>query len=267
MAVGAEAKTKIVQRLTPTAHAPDASGVAKLVLRKPTAGTFTVKVRRLPGGKSFDVVVNKVKVGTLRTAASGNATVNFSTAGHAAALGFDPRGAQVAIREQDTGDDDLEAGMPDNKPDSALGCCLGAECEDEVAADCIAHGGTPTAAGGCLPDPCNGNPPPTTVVCCRTTGTGSSIDDDPQTECEDSLSSAECAAQGGMEVQGTSCDPNPCQPTPPPNLVICCVPDGNESQCERITLDACTAAGGTANASSSCDPDPCGSSGSGNGGD
>jgi hypothetical protein len=35
-----------------------ASGVAKLLLRTPSKGKFTVKARHLPGGKTFDVVVN-----------------------------------------------------------------------------------------------------------------------------------------------------------------------------------------------------------------
>src|SRR5262249_17874247 len=109
-AVGALAKTKIRQTLTATAHAPGASGVARLLLRTPTTGKFTIKARRLPGGKTFDVVVNKVKVGTLTTSASGNGTAKFSApaAGHAAALGFDPQGAQLAIRDEETGDDDLD---------------------------------------------------------------------------------------------------------------------------------------------------------------
>src|SRR5262249_4458054 len=159
----------------------------------------------------FDVVVNKVKVGTLTTSASGNGTAKFSApaAGHAAALGFDPQGAQLAIRDEETGDDDLDTDMPDENGDSAIGCCVGTEGEDETAAECTANGGTPTPAGGCLPDPCNGNPPPPTVVCCRTTSAGGAfVDDDPETECEDDVSSAECAAQGGMVVQAASCEPN-----------------------------------------------------------
>jgi hypothetical protein len=270
LAVDATAKTKIRQTLTATVHAPGASGVARLLLRTPSTGKFTVKARRLPGSKTFDVVVNKVKVGTLKTGPSGNGTAKFSNpaAGHTAALGFDPRGAQIAIRDEETGDDDLDTDMPDDNPDSAIGCCVGTECEDETAAECTAHGGTPTPSGGCLPDPCNGNPPPPTTVCCRTTSAGGAfVDDDPENECEDDVSSAECAAQGGMVVQATSCEPNPCQPTPPPNLVICCVPDGGESECEHITADECTATGGTVNSGTSCDPDPCGGGGGGGGDD
>jgi hypothetical protein len=267
VAVGAGdvlAKTKITQPLAATAHAPGASGVARLLLRTPTTGKFTIKARHLPGGKTFDVVVNKVKVGTLTTSPGGNGTAKFSApaAGHAATLGFDPQGAQIAVREEDTGDDDLDTDMPDDDGDSAIGCCVGTECEDETTAECMASGGTPTPTGGCLPDPCNGNPPPATVVCCRTTSAGGAfVDDDPEDACEEGVSSADCAAQGGMVVQATSCEPNPCQPTPPPNLVICCVPDGSESECEHITAGECTTAGGTVNAATSCDPDPCGGGG------
>jgi hypothetical protein len=269
-ATGAEAKTKIVQPLSPTAHAPGARGTAKLLLRTGSNGRFSIKAKHLGAGKSFDVVVNKVKVGTLTTGPSGGGVARFSTSptGRTAMLGFDPQGAQIAVRDEETGDDDLDTDMPDDNPDSAIGCCVGTECEDETAAECTANGGTPTTAGGCLPDPCNGNPPPTTAVCCRTTSAGGAfVDDDPETECEDDVSSADCAAQGGMVVQATSCDPNPCQPTPPPNLVICCVPDGSESECEHITTDECTASGGTVSSATSCDADPCGGGGGGGGGD
>jgi hypothetical protein len=260
VAVDAMAKTKIRQTLTATPHAPGASGVAKLLLHTPSKGKFTVRARHLPGGKTFEVIVNKVKVGTLRTGAGGNDAARFTTAvaGRAAVLGFDPRGAQIAIRDEETGDDDLEANMPDDDRDSAIGCCVGNECEDETAAECAAHGGKPTLAGGCLPDPCSTNPPPPKTVCCRTTSAGGAfMDDDPENECDDD-SSAKCAAKGGVVVQATSCEPNPCQPTPPPQLVICCVPDEDESECEHVTADHCKAAGGTVSSATSCEHDPCG---------
>jgi hypothetical protein len=60
---------------------------------------------------------------------------------------------------------------------------------------------------------------------------------------------------------------DPCQPTPPPNLVICCVSDGSESECEHITADECTASNGTVNSATSCEPDPCGGGSSGGGDD
>jgi len=56
--------------------------------------------------------------------------------------------------------------------------------------------------------PCPSQPPPTPVVCCIAhSAAGAFVDDDPEVECEDDVSSAECAAQGGMVVHATSCDP------------------------------------------------------------
>ena len=277
----AGARTRIVQPLSPTAHAPGARGTAKLVMPSGSKGRFSIKARHLAADTSFDVVVNKVKVGTLLTGAGGSGTARFSTSpsGRSAMLGFDPRGAEVEVRNADSGDDDLDTDMPDDAPDSAIGCCLGendddqgdeqgeTECEETTAARCVAKGGTATTATSCLPDPCGQNPPPSTTVCCVPhDGQGTSDDDDPEVECEH-LSDSECAARNGTTVQATSCDPNPCQPVPPPQLVICCVRDDGASECERLTPDHCTAANGTVSTATSCDADPCGSGGGGGDGD
>src|SRR5258706_5234104 len=114
LVVSAPAKTKLSETLTATVHAPGASGAAKLLMKSGTNGKLTIKARRLPGRKSFDVIVNKVKVGTLVTGAGGSGVARFSTSpkGHAAALGFDPPGAQIEVRDEETGDDDLQGGMP-----------------------------------------------------------------------------------------------------------------------------------------------------------
>jgi hypothetical protein len=342
LAVNAPAKTHIRLTLTATPHAPGASGVAKLTLRTGPKGRLIVKARHLSGGKSFDVVVNKVKIGTLVTGKSGSGTAKFSTSpsGRAKVLGVDPQGAQIAVRDRETGDDDLEGNMPDDHPGSAIGCCLGnqdddddpngecenltaaeclseggtpttatsclpnpcgnqplpatvacclthsatgafvdddpnVECEDLTAADCRAQGGRATTATGCVPNPCESQPPPTTVVCCLAhSAIGAFVDDDPEVECEDDVSQAECATEGGMVVQATSCDPNPCQPVSPPNLVICCVSQGDQGEhegepqtespeCEHITADECRASGGTVSSAASCVPDPCVASPSG----
>ncbi|HLY39023.1 MAG TPA: hypothetical protein VKU61_13355 [Candidatus Binatia bacterium] len=276
----ASARTRIVQALSPTAHAPGARGTAKLVMPSGSKGRFSIKARHLAGDTSFDVVVNKVKVGTLATGPGGSGIARFSTSprGRSAMLGFDPRGAEIEVRDADSGDDDLDTDMPDDHPDSAIGCCLGendddqgdeegdhgeTECHELTAAECGAKGGTATTATSCLPNPCGQNPPPSTTVCCLAhDGEGESDDDDPEVECEH-LSSSDCAAGNGTTVQATSCDPNPCLPVPPPQLVICCVPDDGESECERLTPDHCTAAKGTASTATSCDPDPCGTGGDG----
>src|SRR5262245_47794704 len=273
----------IRQTLHPTVHAPHASGLAKLALRTTSQGKFTVKARGLSGGQSFDVVVNGVKVGALVSGAGGSGVAKFSTSpkGRTKMLGFDPRGARIEVRDEN-GDDDLDSDMDDNNPSSVIGCCIGendddqnnedqnndGECEDLTAAECTKEGGTPTTATSCLPNPCATTPPPTKVVCCQgTSAAGAFVDDDPEVECEDDVTQAECADEGGMVVQGASCDPNPCQPVPPPQLVICCVPDGDETECERLTADHCTAAHGTTSSATWCDSDPCGGNNGDEGGD
>lgn len=285
MAVAKTGGVNITRKLTATGHAPGARGFARLRLKGGSSGAFSVKATHLPAGQTFDVVVNKVKVGTLTTSPSGSGSAKFSTAphGHTAMLGFDPQGAEVEVRD-DQGEDDLDGEMPGGNPSSAIGCCLPdddgeTECEARTAADCTAQGGTATSATGCFPNPCPSQPPPTPVVCCiAQSAAGAFVDDDPEVECQDDVSSAECAAEGGMVVQATSCEPNPCQPTPPPNLVICCVSQGDQGQqqgqpqteppeCEHLTAAACTAAGGTVSTATSCESDPCGGGGSGGDGD
>jgi len=286
LAINAAASAVVTQQLTGTAHAPSARGQARLVLKTRSSGKFSVKAKHLAAGQTFDVVVNKIKVGTLTTNAIGSGSAKFSTTPkrRSALLGFDPRGDEVEVRD-DQGNDDLDGGMPDGHPESAIGCCLGndddqgddndqgdegqGECEELTAASCTAAGGTVTTATSCLPNPCASTPPPTTVVCCLAhSATGAFVDDEPEVECEDDVSQAKCVADGGTVVQAPSCDAHPCQPVPPPNLVICCVSQGDQgeqegepqtepSECEHITAARCMAAGGTISAATSCEPDPC----------
>ena len=273
-AVNATASVSINQKLTGTAHAPRARGQARLLLKTGASGTFSVKGRHLAAGKTFEVLVNKIKIGTLTTNAGGRGTAKFSTSpkGRVARLGVDPQGGEVEVRD-DQGDDVLDGQMPDDNTDSAIGCCLQdddgeSECEDLTAAECTSEGGTPTTATSCLPNPCATTPPPPNSVCCLAhSATGAFVDDDPEVECEDDVSPADCAAQGGTMVQAASCDSNPCQPTPPPQIAICCVSDDDGSECDDLTPANCTAAGGTVNTATSCDPDPCGGGGGGGGGD
>jgi len=282
LALSANATVIVKQSLTGTAHAPRARGQARLRLKTGSSGTFSVKGKHLTGRKTFDVVVNKVKVGTLTTSAGGSGTAKFSTVPHGRAtmLGFDPQGDEVEVRDEE-GNDDLDGEMPDENPDSAIGCCLsqgdqgeqegegqnGPECENLTKAECAAEGGTATMATSCLPNPCSSQPPPMPVVCCIAhSAAGAFTDDDPEVECEEDESQAECAAQGGSVVQAPGCDPNPCQPTPPPQIVVCCVPEDGESECEQVTLDHCTQSGGQVNSATSCEPDPCGGGEGGDGG-
>jgi hypothetical protein len=264
LAVSAAARTKapksiaLTQKLTATSNAPGASGTASAFLKRGYRGRFSIKAKHLRGGASFDVVVNGVKVGDLVTGARGGGGARFNTSPkpRTGRLGFDPRGAHVAVREHDTGMDHLECDMPGGSPDSAIGCCVGERnvksgdsgvtCELRTADACTARGGRPTTATTCLPDPCGGNPPPATVVCCRSSSAaGAVIDDDPAVECEEDLSESECADHGGMVVDASSCEPNPCQPVPPPDMVVCCVPDDDGSDCEHVTSQHCSDAGGT----------------------
>jgi hypothetical protein len=53
---------------------------------------------------------------------------------------------------------------------------------------------------------------------------------------------------------------------PPPNVTVCCVPDGDESECAVLTPDHCAAAHGTASDAMSCESDPCGHDSGGDGG-
>jgi hypothetical protein len=245
--------------------------MARVLLKHGSRGRFSIKAKHLRSGASFDVVVNGVKVGSLVTGARGGGVARFNTSPkpHTGRLGFDPRGAHVAVREHDTGMDDLECDMPGGHPDSAIGCCVGerkvadgssgGKCELQTPDACTARGGRPTTATACLPDPCGGNPPPPTVVCCRSSSAdGAFADDDPQVICEDDVTEAECADHGGMVVQASSCQSNPCQPAPPPDMVICCVPDDEDSECEHVTRQHCSDAGGMVSDAKSCDCHPCG---------
>src|SRR5215468_215588 len=101
MAVAKTGGVNITRKLTATGHAPGARGIAKLRLKSGSSGTFSVRAKHLPGGQTFDVVVNKVKVGTLMTSPRGGGIAKFSTAPHGrtAMLGFQPQGAMVAVRD------------------------------------------------------------------------------------------------------------------------------------------------------------------------
>ena len=277
---GANATVRVKLSLVRTAKAPArAKGLTKLVLKPGAKGKFGVTARRLAPFTTYDVIVRGVKLGTLTTNAGGTGKAKFSSTPrpNETLLGVDPRGDQVVVRDEDTGDDELVGDEPAG--DSAMGaCCIAtsgrdgeseSECEELSAADCTTAGGTPNAAGSCLPDPCATTPPAEDILCCLSgSAQGGFIEEDPDVECEDVSTPAQCAAQGGTVVAGTSCDASPCAPTPPGSIVACCVPDGNETECEELTPESCTAHNGTASAASSCDGNPCGGgSGGGGGGD
>jgi hypothetical protein len=93
LAVNATATVSINQTLTGTAHAPRGRGQARLLLKTGASGTFSVKGKHLAAGKTFDVLVNKIKIGTLTTSAGGSGTAKFSTSpkGRVTMLGVDPQ--------------------------------------------------------------------------------------------------------------------------------------------------------------------------------
>ncbi|HLK12384.1 MAG TPA: hypothetical protein VKW76_13490 [Candidatus Binatia bacterium] len=269
---GASAAVSVKLALIPTTKAPNAKGQTHLVVRRGSQGKFVVLAKRLAPNATFDVIVAGVKVGTLVTNPGGAGKLKFSSKPNRseAFLGFDPRGAQVVVRD-DVGDDDLVGDEPPG--DSATGaCCLPdhegeSECEDLSAADCTSAGGAPSTATSCLPDPCTTTPPPAPILCCLPgSARGAFTDEDPEVECEDVNTAGECTTRGGTVVQGSTCDPNPCTATPPPTIVACCVPDGSETECEELTPEACTAQQGSASSAASCDADPCGGGDGGSGG-
>jgi hypothetical protein len=268
------AKTQHVKlTLTPTSKAPTAKGKAALTIKQ-AKGKLALTARRLTPNKTFDVVIGGIKVGQFTSTGGGAGRLTLSTSPHGrqGTLGSDPEGEEVVVREDDDGDDDLVGDMPHG--DSAEGaCCLTdhegeAECEDLSAADCSAHGGTPAGTDSCIPDPC-GSGEHENVVCCIThSEDGGFVDEDPETECEETTA-AECAHHGGTAMTATSCEPDPCSATPPPAHVACCVPDdgGSETECESITPESCTAHGGTDSGAASCDAHPCGADDDGGGDD
>lgn len=259
---------KVKKDLASTGVEANARGKAKLSLRGGSSGKFEVKASHLEPNQSYDVIVRGVKISTLQTSGGGSGRASFSTkpGKHDSALGFDPRGAVVDVRD-DSGDDVLVGDIPDDSVDPAeVACCVAqnngeAECEDMTADASTAVNGVSAGVASCLPDPCGSSSVPESEIVCCTNQTG---DDEGASECEDQ-NEVECAAAGGMAVQATSCDPNHCAPTPPSAETACCVtkPVTNEVECEVTTPESCTAQNGTAVAGGSCSTDPCGTGGSG----
>lgn len=257
-------------KLNTTSSSPDPAktkGKVEFKSRGGADGKFQIVANKLAPNTSYDVVVNGIRVASVVTNKGGTGKIQFSTrprAGKQALLGFDPRGASVSLRDAD-GDDVLEGSVPHPVVKTGdlgkVGCCVpddgGSECEDRTPERCTAEGGTPTATGSCLPDPCGGigdvngdgedDDDEAEVLCCIP-GADASTNDDPEVECEDVKTSVECASSGGVLLAATSCDGNPCSPTPPSEVSACCVPDDDDSgevDCEIRTPDRCTNRGGT----------------------
>lgn len=206
------------QKLDSTGSLPDARGEVKLMLQKATSGRFEIKVKKLSPSASYELFVGSVKVATLETDRKGDGKLRFRTQPKSSRdqlLGFDPRGARVALRGADGVDvlaGDVALAPAEQLPDGKVICCEPdddhAECEDRTADECVARGGTVTSATSCLPNPCaEVAPPERETICC--------VPDDGGPECED-RSPAACAARGGVTVEANSCNPNPCGGELPP---------------------------------------------------
>lgn len=270
LAQPALARGKAEVRLTAAADA-DASGRARLALRGGSDGRFEIQAKRLDSDASYDIILNDTKVGTLRTSGGGSGRARFRSRprGGDQALGFDPRGLFLVVRNA-AGEDVLLGTLPtaigstgSNSGGTEAGeiiCCVpddsGAECEDRTPDECSARGGTVSAATSCLPNPCAGSTPVTqNIVCC--------LPDDSGPECED-RTQAECASSGGIVVDAATCVDNPCAGIPAADPDIqCCLPDGGGYECEDRTEVQCAALGGIRMGAGSCNPDPCAALGGG----
>jgi len=264
----------VKQSLRPTGVDPNAQGVAMASIHaKRNRGKFRVNGRNLKPGTTYGISVAGVRIGSLTTRATGSGAARFSSPQHGSDqfLGVDPRGKKVEVSD-DQGEDVLENEMPDDGEDQgSVQCCLpddedddGAECEKTTADECTAEGGTNMGTGTCFPNPCSTTSTAPDIRCC--------LPDDDGPECEEE-SAAECSASDGVNMGAGSCEPNPCASTPP-NVVRCCIAQGDEGdqegeteseppECQQLTPSDCTAERGTAIGAGSCDPNPCVSSPSG----
>jgi len=259
---------KISEKLTATAAAPGARGRAVIVVRD-SDRKVRVAARGLQRSTTHDVILDRVKIGTLTTSGRGSGRARFGSRPHThddQFLGTDPRGKTLILRRADAADV-LVAHIPGSRnptpgdpSDDLIRCCLpkdeGTECENRAVDECAARGGVDMGAGSCLPNPCSGAARGAGVICC--------VSDESGTQCED-RTEAECAARGGTAVSPTRCTTTPCAPLPPAGPEIqCCMPanDGG-AECEIRTADECAARGGSDVGAGTCEPDPCSGSGEG----
>lgn len=235
--------------LEPTGVEAEARGKARVVVYGPSQARFDVIVQRLGADSDYELVVDGIRVHTLRTNRGGRAKARFATGSRSerlATLGFDPRGAAVEIRDLG-GENVLVATLPGQRPPH-IACCIphdsGDECEDRSADECADLGGTVSSAPSCLPDPCvPETPADPEVVCCNGPG-----------ECS-LRTQPQCLAAGGSVIDALSCDADPCAPTPPPDPeVVCCLA---ADACVIETETGCVTAGGSVSDASSCDDNPC----------
>ena len=298
-ATAAQAKptVRVAERLSATAAAPAAKGRARLVLKTDQDGRLGIGVRGLAARTAYDVVIGGVRVAALSTNGGGGGRVRFSTKpkGGDELLGVDPRGQTVVIRDA-AGNDVLAGTIEDGTDDpTQVACCLPNQDDDDddddqaIAAEhdgedengehddacadltpeqCGAEGGTVMTADSCIPNPCDEDEE---IVCCLPgdSAAGAFIDGDHGADdgdgehechvgCEDTTPAA-CAEAGGTVVAAESCEPNPCAPLPPTDVVACCLTeDGDDDvECEAVSVAVCEALGGQVTDAPSCHADPC----------
>jgi len=250
------------QELERTGIDPDARGKVAVKIksrRGELEGELEIKVQRLDGGATFEVVLDGVRIGNLTTTPRGTGKARFRTRQRRddQLLGADPRGLPLAVRN-DAGDAVLDADLVATALDgSDVRCCIpddsGPECEDRTVEECALAGGVDLGPGSCLPNPCDDGTPPAPgddIVCC--------LPDDSGPECED-RTPAQCSAQGGINLGPGTCVPNPCTATTPsvPGTVQCCLPDDSGTECEDRTDTECTAQGGVTVGTGLCVPGAC----------
>ena len=253
----ADAGVKVKKPLQPTLVNPDAGGQATALIKgkgNTRKGKLRVSGLKLSPNTDYTVRLAGVPIGTLTTDAAGNGKAKFSTRPGPLEqpLGTDPFGKTVEV-ENDQGEDELDADLPDAPVDpSAVQCCVAdgeeTECEEMTADECTAANGTNLGAGSCVPNPCATDGED--IVCCLPGEDGA--------DCEET-DTGDCSQAGGVSLGAGSCDPNPCATVPPADVIRCCVVDDDgEQECEELTADHCTAENGTNIGAGSCgEPNPC----------
>src|SRR5262245_32162392 len=272
----AGAGVRATKDLSPTVVNPNASGRASAMITgrgSKHKAKLRLTTRNLAPGQSFTVKVGDVPVAALTTSATGRGRVKLSTlpGRRDQPLGVNPFGRHIAVADEQ-GEDELETDLPDEPLEPGdVRCCLpgsplGAfpqECEQQTPEECAAEGGTSLGAGSCVPDPCNVGGE--IVQCCEADEDGEPDDEGPDCELQ---SAAECSEEGGISLGAGSCEPNPCMPTMPPDVLRCCVAEeeeeeGLELECEQLTAAHCAAEGGNTIGAGPSDTKPCVASPSG----
>ena len=234
-----------------------ASGRVRALISDPSHGRLEVRVRDLPPGQSFDVLVGTVKVGTILTDGGGQGRLRFRSRphGHDLLLGFDPRGAMITIRDA-TGTDVLVGTVAARQLEPTTRLRAASPTTAAPSARIAPSKRVrPRAARRRPPAPaCPIRAPTwrrrrtTSSAACRTTAV-------PNARIA-ALPNAQPVAASSWKPR--SCTPNPCAATPPADPDIqCCLPDDSGTECEDRTPEQCAAQGGINMGPGSCTPNPC----------